>query len=595
MSSSSEARYTCEIVFHRATNVPVADLNDLSSDPYVNATLTPLHNLTGDAGSPSVQSLSFRSQTSRKTLNPTFTNARWLVSGIPASGFALTLWLMDEDPGDHDDKLGRTVIPIPGSEGSVLREGWDTGEREHKIHKRHGGLRTRMNTYLARMFTRGRVRHQVRVYVSVRVLGPAPRLEGDNANRIYTLGPHIFVRHFSLLAARLASVQSLKATRLQLIGPVPSALRHRYVGFKPFVKAMFRAKGIEGMALHRALHQQHSAIYKWDKDTIWGVVEEQPGLEGEDKGRKGGDDVHFAGKVGPNNEKPDEAFARKFLDLVEYGTEGRVFTYVIMLDGQWRFTETGDEFAVQFLSKHTMHSDVSIEIAYSGEFFVRRMRETNAPRQPQPNGHTNGDAHHLDTHGVIEDDPDQDDGPSDEHASQPQDDRADPSSLPPSAYELVIDNDSGTYRPRKDLLPVLEAFLARPSNLGALGRVRALDGFDDRLKRWKEERKEEKRQARGAGTGTTAGKGKGKGKTQEVPVLRPASVSSSSSGSSSHDAGAIEAAAGDAANERAKVEEQEQQVQKAMEEDAKRAQDNQDQDPAAKEEEKEDAEPKTQS
>ena len=98
---------------------------------------------------------------------------------------------------------------------------------------------------------------------------------------------------------------------------------------------MFRAKGIEGMLLNRALHKQHNAIYKWDKDTIWGVVEEQPRIE---QGENGGEDPHSAGKVGPDSKRPDEAFARKFLDLVEYGTEGRIFTYVIMLDGQWRFT-----------------------------------------------------------------------------------------------------------------------------------------------------------------------------------------------------------------------------------------------------------------
>ena len=120
-----------------------------------------------------------------------------------------------------------------------------------------------------------------------------------------------------------------------------------------------------------------------------------------------------------------------------------------------------------------MHSDVAIEIAYSGEFFVRPLRHHHkaAPRAES----TSRDNEH----------PGRDAPPETFDDDNPPDD--------PALYELVIDNDSGTYRPRKDLLPVLERFLARPSNLGALGRVRVMDGFDDRLKRWKERRAEEKR------------------------------------------------------------------------------------------------------
>jgi len=46
-----------------------------------------------------------------------------------------------------------------------------------------------------------------------------------------------------------------------------------------------------------------------------------------------------------------------------------------MLDGQLRFTETGKEFGIDLLSKHTMHSDVSQYIAFSGEFFIRKIGE----------------------------------------------------------------------------------------------------------------------------------------------------------------------------------------------------------------------------
>ena len=56
--------------------------------------------------------------------------------------------------------------------------------------------------------------------------------------------------------------------------PVPDSLHHRYVGFAPFIKAMFKKKGIEGIILHRALHKQHCSVYKWDKNVIWGVIED---------------------------------------------------------------------------------------------------------------------------------------------------------------------------------------------------------------------------------------------------------------------------------------------------------------------------------
>ena len=98
------------------------------------------------------------------------------------------------------------------------------------------------------------------------------------------------------------------------------------------MKAMFRARGIEGIVLNRALHKQHRAIYKWNKNTIWGIVADQ----NRDTESNDGDVREGAGPDG--RQKPHDAFAKKFLEMAEYGTEGRVFTYVIMLDGQWRFT-----------------------------------------------------------------------------------------------------------------------------------------------------------------------------------------------------------------------------------------------------------------
>lgn len=223
---------------------------------------------------------------------------------------------------------------------------------------------------------------------------------------------------------------------------------------------MFTRSGVRGRLLYRGLHDQYTTIYGYEKNTEWDVV--QPSDGDQDAGC---------------------AFAEKFLRTTSFGTQGRIFTYVITLDGEMRFTETGEEFVIDLLSKHSMHADAAKEIAYSGEFFVRLME-----------GHEG--------HSRERDEGDLGDKPQDED---------------PKHYELVIDNDSGTYRPRKELLPTLEEFLASDDNFGGLGKVSAIDGFDETLKRWKEERKETKK---------ARGKGKKDGPPKMVQVRRDSSMSS---------------------------------------------------------------------
>lgn len=147
----------------------------------------------------------------------------------------------------------------------------------------------------------------------------------------------IFVRHFCPLATYITGARSFIANRIHLSGPVPASLHHRYVGFAPFIKAMFKAKGIKGILLNRTLHKQHRTIYRWDANTIWGVIGEEDKTEPGSEGKEPSKEVKQ--EVGSKEEgKPDEAVARKFLDMTSYGKEGRIFTYVILLDGEWRFT-----------------------------------------------------------------------------------------------------------------------------------------------------------------------------------------------------------------------------------------------------------------
>jgi len=100
--------YVCEIMFLRAENVAVADISDLSCDPSIIAKLN-APNGTLDS------KLTYKTHTMRSTLNPTY-NSRWIVTGIPETGFTLNIDLMDEDVENGDDHLGNVTIDF--SEGA---------------------------------------------------------------------------------------------------------------------------------------------------------------------------------------------------------------------------------------------------------------------------------------------------------------------------------------------------------------------------------------------------------------------------------------------------------------------------------------------
>lgn len=201
---------------------------------------------------------------------------------------------------------------------------------------------------------------------------------------------------------------------------------------------MFTDKSLRGRILNRTLHHQHARIYNFDPQTLYGSFPE-----------------------------PCTEMTQKFLELVRYDQGGRIYTYVVLLDGQMRFTETGKEFGIDLLSKHTMHSDVSIYIAFSGEFFVRKKKHphmqaaTDSLRPPSPE-------------------------PTDEAPATPNKD--------PSAYELIIDNDSGTYRPNAQYLPTFKEFLEK--NFPGLA-IMTLDCQDDaeKMGKLKDEQRERKKQA----------------------------------------------------------------------------------------------------
>ncbi|KAI0309812.1 hypothetical protein OF83DRAFT_945849 [Amylostereum chailletii] len=126
--------------------------------------------------------------------------------------------------------------------------------------------------------------------------------------------------------------------------------------------------------------------------------------------------------------------------LAPHRVKPAVYTYVVAVDdGSFRFSETGAAFFVDFASKHALHANCAEAVRYSGEF------------HPRPEG---GWAAYSEER-------------SDEETK----------------WELVIDNNSGTYSPNKEDLPRLRELLEY--NFPGF-RIVALDHEDAELKESRE-------------------------------------------------------------------------------------------------------------
>ncbi|KAK1830403.1 hypothetical protein QBC39DRAFT_353910 [Podospora conica] len=418
--------YTVQFTIHKAWNLPVADVKSQSADPFVHSTLVadvPRRHREDPL-------LTHRTRTIRKTTEPCW-EEQWVVANVPATGFTLKCRLYDEDWPDSDDRLGNVTVTV-----ARVDEGWEgfgRGGRIFPVRKRAGSKRAYLvkgvTTALASTLCR-RGSMTPKLHISARVLG---RSDPPHA-QMCTVGPTTWIKHYSPMIGRLfthtkvnkeeehdADVSKrnsedrrtkkydFQANELQLSGPVPPKLYHRYVEFRPIIGPMFASTGIRGRILNKVLHKQHARVYNFDSSTEYGAFPPR-----------------------------SEAASLQFLKMAHFDEGGRIFTYVITLDALLRFTETGKEFGIDLLSKHTMHSNVATYVACAGEFFVRRLHHPRHHRGRSPSPREEEAHPPMDLPG----------GPPDE-----------PPPLEPGHYELVIDNDSGTYRPDKSVLPDLKGFL----------------------------------------------------------------------------------------------------------------------------------------
>ncbi|KAK7949446.1 hypothetical protein PG988_016085 [Apiospora saccharicola] len=476
--------YTVKFTFHRATNLPAADLGTQASDPFCIATLTtalPKRHKEDP-------NLEHRTPTIRRTLEPVWDD-EWVVANVPASGFKLKVRLYDEDWPDHNDRLGNVTVLVHS-----LNEQWKGFPvADFEVKKRAGSKRAYLVKAATTALHRG-ASMTPRLFMSAEVLGLS---DSPPHAHMYTLAPTFYFRHFSPMIGRLAGLKvnkdeehdhsaeakasaqaeardnkesganhkndqkgaaangdssgngktqkyDFQACEVQLQGPVPTKMYHRYVEFRPMIGMMFSKSGLRGRILHKALSHQHRRIYNFDSSTEYHRFE-------------------------PCTEEA----SLQFLKLAHYDEGGRIFTYVLTLDGLFRFTETGKEFGIDLLSKHTMHSDVAAYIACSGEFLIRRLKKPISDK-------------HKDQKNSAElDQP--------THPSDPELPGGPPHETPPTRpeyYQLVIDNDSGTYRPDASVLPELQKFLEK--NFPGLGIV-TLACDDEEDQKLKEQQREIKK------------------------------------------------------------------------------------------------------
>lgn len=186
--------YTIKITFHRAENLPVADLGSFSSDPYVLAVLrTDLpkrHKQDPD--------LKLRTPTIHRNTNPEW-ETEWIIANVPASGFHLKCRLYDEDPADYDDRLGNAHIDVPR-----ISDGWKGfSQQKFQLKKRMGSKRAYTIRGCAALISRN-VKMNGDLVVSVENLG---RTDAKDGGRAYTIGPLPWTRHFSPLIGRIAGTK----------------------------------------------------------------------------------------------------------------------------------------------------------------------------------------------------------------------------------------------------------------------------------------------------------------------------------------------------------------------------------------------------
>jgi len=196
--------YTVKLTFHSASNLPCADIHNGAADPYLTATLT--------AAVPKRHKedpvLWHRTRTIRSTTEPEW-NDEWIVANVPSSGFRVKIRLYDEDYPDHDDRLGNVTYSV-----DHIDEQW-TGldHAEFEVKKRVGSKRAYFLKAASTLLEKN-ASMTPKFVMSATVLG---RSDPPGA-QMYTVGPNIWIKHFSPMIGRLTGIKVNKDEERDGIG-----------------------------------------------------------------------------------------------------------------------------------------------------------------------------------------------------------------------------------------------------------------------------------------------------------------------------------------------------------------------------------------
>lgn len=195
--------YIVRFTFHRAENLPISDINSRSTDAYIHATLSTFlpkrHREDND--------LILRTKTVHKDTNPKW-EQQWVVAGIPSDGFRLKCRLYDEDPTDHDDRLGNVTVYA-----HKIYENWPGLKEEgYDIKKRMGSKRAYTIQACISAVSKD-VHLGGKLYLSAEILGKTDGFDG----RMYTIGPGRWIKHNSAMMGRLAGTKDAKAVQANII------------------------------------------------------------------------------------------------------------------------------------------------------------------------------------------------------------------------------------------------------------------------------------------------------------------------------------------------------------------------------------------